>query len=74
VSDRTFRLDPNMPHDYSYMIGDLGEGKRLGPFATSQENPHASYGAVDYRAPEQFVGGFDNDSLSAAMAAEVFSY
>ncbi|KAI1426560.1 kinase-like domain-containing protein [Xylaria sp. FL1777] len=74
VTDDVYRLDPNMPHQYRYMLGDLGEGKRLDPSITGQGNPHASYGAVDYRAPEQFESGFDNNNLSAAMAAEVFSF
>ncbi|TGJ86305.1 hypothetical protein E0Z10_g2459 [Xylaria hypoxylon] len=74
VTDELYRLDPNIPHQYKYILGDLGEGKRLDPSATRQGNPHASYGAADYRAPEQFESGFDNNNLSAAMTAEVFSF
>ncbi|KAF2971790.1 hypothetical protein GQX73_g1784 [Xylaria multiplex] len=74
VTDRVFRLDPNIPHEYDYMLGDLGEGKKLDPSATGQWNYYASYGAIDYRAPEQFETGFDNNNLFAAMAAEVYSF
>ncbi|KAI0817167.1 kinase-like domain-containing protein [Xylaria sp. FL0064] len=74
VTDHVLRLDPNMPHGYRYMLGDLGEGKRLDVSTTGEGNPHARYGAADYRAPEQFESGFDHNSLSAAMAAEVSSF
>ncbi|KAI1352333.1 kinase-like domain-containing protein [Xylaria sp. FL0043] len=74
VTDRVIRLDPNIPHEYHYMLGDLGEGKRLDASTTGEGDPHASYGAADYRAPEQLESSFDRNNLSAAMAAEVFSF
>ncbi|KAI1827712.1 kinase-like domain-containing protein [Xylaria intraflava] len=74
VTDHVYRLDPNIPHEYNYLIGDLGEGKKLDASASREASQHASYGAVDYRAPEQSESGFDHNSLSAGMVAEVFSF
>lgn len=46
--------DPEYPIELQFMISDIGEGKVLRPEAEKADptGHRASYGAVDYRAPE----------------------
>jgi hypothetical protein len=70
VTDRYYPNDVKISHEYQYLLSDLGEGKVLRdePELNDQTAHHASYGAIDPRAPE--VRG--NHGWSPA--AEVFSY
>jgi serine/threonine protein kinase len=54
VTDRYYPNDPQLPHEYSCMITDFGEGKVLKPGQEVRDPIHhrASYGAVEFRAPE----------------------
>ena len=56
------------------MIGDLGEGRRFDPSSSTHGYYNASYGAADFRAPEQLNRGFDHNDLEASKAAETFSF
>jgi hypothetical protein len=70
VTDRYYPNDPHFNHEFDYMISDMGEGKALNPDAEKVDlaRAHASYGAVEFRAPE--VHGNDGWSFEA----EVFSF
>ena len=54
VTDRYYPHDPHHPHEYDYIITDIGEGKVLSPekAVMGPTNARSSYGAVDFRAPE----------------------
>jgi hypothetical protein len=70
VTDRYYPNDPMYPHEYSYMITDIGEGKVLKPGQDVRDltDHRPSYGAVEFRAPE--VRGKEGWSTKA----EVFSF
>lgn len=70
VTDRYYPNDPQIPHEFSYIITDIGEGKVLSPEKTFVDPMRArsSYGYVDTRAPE--VQGHSGWSTKA----EVFSF
>ncbi|KAH8592166.1 hypothetical protein B0O99DRAFT_247267 [Bisporella sp. PMI_857] len=70
VTDRYYPHDPHHPHEYDYIITDIGEGKVLSPekAVMGPTNTRSSYGAVDFRAPE--VHGHTGWSTKA----EVFSF
>jgi serine/threonine protein kinase len=71
--DEFYPSDVEIPHAFNYLISDLGEGKQLTqqlPGMTSSETAFASYGAIDFRAPEQLQGLPNID----AFAAEVFTF
>ncbi|CVL07486.1 uncharacterized protein FMAN_14390 [Fusarium mangiferae] len=73
VMDKFYPNDVEIPHEFSYLISDLGEGKQLTQQLTSMissETAFASYGAIDFRAPEQLLGLPNID----AFAAEVFTF
>lgn len=69
VTDHYYESDP-IEHEFSYIITDLGEGKDLSQSSVQASNADhwASYGAVDYRAPEV------NGSAGWSTKAEVFSF
>ncbi|KAN0066969.1 Protein kinase-like domain containing protein [Elaphomyces granulatus] len=54
VTDRYYPNDPQHPHEYSCMITDFGEGKVLKPGQEKRDptDHHASYGVLEFRAPE----------------------
>ena len=54
VTDRYYPNDPQNNHEFQYMISDIGEGKALNPTAEKLDltRAYASYGAVEFRAPE----------------------
>lgn len=70
VTDRYYHHDLELSHEYQYLLSDLGEGKVLRDEQKANDSTahHASYGAIDPRAPE--ISG--NHGWSTA--AEVFSY
>jgi hypothetical protein len=71
VTDRFYPHDPEFPHEFQYLLTDIGEGKVLRPsqqFDDPTTAHRASYGAIDFRAPE--VHG----SQGWSAAAEVFSF
>jgi protein tyrosine kinase len=70
VTDRYYALDASNPHSYSFLISDIGEGKMLrqGQEFRDPSNHLASYGAVEFRAPE--VRGGEGWTTNA----EVFSF
>jgi Protein tyrosine and serine/threonine kinase len=70
VTDRYYPNDAQYPHEYDYIITDIGEGKVLSPekVVMGPTNARSSYGAVDFRAPE--VHGHTGWSTKA----EVFSF
>jgi len=70
VTDRYYPNDPRNPHEYDYIITDIGEGKVLNPDkeVIDLTKPRLSYGAVDFRAPE--VHG----QTGWSTKAEVFSF
>jgi serine/threonine protein kinase len=70
VTDRYYPNDAQCPHEYDYIITDIGEGKVLSPekVVMGPMNARSSYGAVDFRAPE--VHGHTGWSTKA----EVFSF
>ncbi|KAH7220410.1 kinase-like domain-containing protein [Fusarium redolens] len=73
VMDELYPNDVEIPHAFNYLISDLGEGKQLTQQLTSLmsgETAFASYGAIDFRAPEQLQGLPNID----AFAAEVFTF
>ncbi|KAL4795262.1 hypothetical protein BDV19DRAFT_389394 [Aspergillus venezuelensis] len=69
-TDRFYPTDLEYPHEYGYLVSDLGKGKVLSPEheVRSSFDARASYGAVEFRAPE--VQG----SNGWLFAAEVFSF
>lgn len=70
VTDRFYPHDPEFPHEFGFLITDIGEGKilREGREFVDLSDHVASYGAVDFRAPE--VHG----SEGWTTKAEVFSF
>ncbi|KAL2861631.1 kinase-like domain-containing protein [Aspergillus pseudodeflectus] len=70
VTDRFYPNDPDYPHGYDYLISDLGEGKILDAAheIRSRFDSRASYGALDFRAPEV------NGSFGWSPKAETFSF
>jgi len=70
VTDRYYPNDPQFQHEYDYMISDIGEGKALNSDGDRQDltRARASYGAVEFRAPE--VHGNEGWSFKA----EAFSF
>jgi hypothetical protein len=70
VTDRCYPNDPDYPHGYDYLISDLGEGKILDAAheIRSRFDSRASYGALDFRAPEV------NGSFGWSPKAETFSF
>ncbi|KAH8689276.1 kinase-like domain-containing protein [Phaeosphaeriaceae sp. PMI808] len=70
VTDRFYPNDPTYPHEYSYLIGDIGEGKILSTTheVKSAMDHWASYGAIEFRAPEIF------GPRGWSTKAEVFSF
>lgn len=70
VTDRYCPQDLEFPHEFTYLISDVGEGKRLRPGSEMNDSSsrRASYGASDFRAPE--VQGGQGWSTKA----EVFSF
>jgi hypothetical protein len=70
VTDCYYPNDPEYPHQYDYMITDIGEGKVLNPSQEVRDLTYhrASYGAVEFRAPE--IRGNQGWSTKA----EVFSF
>jgi serine/threonine protein kinase len=73
VMDEFYPNDVEIPHAFNYLISDLGEGKQLTQQLTSlmsSQTAFASYGAIDFRAPEQLQGLPNKD----AFAAEVFTF
>lgn len=74
VTDRFYPNDVELPHEYSYLISDLGEGKRLTQQQDNSTNGKpivvGSYGAVSYRAPEIL----ERTIHSPTFASEVYSF
>jgi serine/threonine protein kinase len=70
VTDRYYPHDPDNPHEYGFLITDIGEGKilREGKEFADVSDHLASYGSIDFRAPE--VHGSDGWTPKA----EVFSF
>ncbi|KAL4983328.1 hypothetical protein BDW68DRAFT_169172, partial [Aspergillus falconensis] len=70
VTDRLYPNDPDYPHEYAYLISDLGEGKILDAMheIRSRFDSRASYGALEFRAPEV------NGSFGWSPKAETFSF
>ncbi|KLU87653.1 serine/threonine protein kinase [Magnaporthiopsis poae ATCC 64411] len=62
----------SFPHEYKYLISDLGEGKRLDHHAGDVEDGAAgfgSYGCAEFRAPEARGG-----AAAANFASDAFSF
>ncbi|KAL3487255.1 hypothetical protein BJX62DRAFT_9533 [Aspergillus germanicus] len=70
VTDRFYPNDPGYPHESAYLISDLGEGKVLNAEnkIRCQFDSRASYGALEFRAPEV------NGSFGWSPKAETFSF
>ncbi|KAL3460054.1 kinase-like domain-containing protein [Aspergillus heterothallicus] len=70
VTDRFYPNDPEYPHEYAYLISDLGEGKILDAEheIRNRFDARASYGALEFRAPEV------NGSFGWSPKAETFSF
>ncbi len=70
VTDRYYPNDAKNPHEFDYIITDIGEGKVLSPekAVMGPTNARSSYGAVDFRAPEV------NGHRGWSTKAEVFSF
>ncbi|KAI1807909.1 cytochrome P450 [Daldinia bambusicola] len=68
--------DDEFPHEFAYLIGDLGEGKRLTPHLNNSSDVDgkqlcvASYGAVEFRAPKVLHG----TTRSPSFSSEVFTF
>lgn len=70
VTDSFISHDFQFPHEFKYLISDVGEGKILRDgieFEDPSENL-ASYGATEFRAPEVQAG------TGWSMKADVFSF
>lgn len=71
VTDMYYENDVSLPHEYHYLISDLGEGKRLDQHVEDVEDGAAgfgSYGAAEFRAPEARGGAVTN------FASDAFSF
>lgn len=70
VTDRYYPRDLEFPHEFDYLISDVGEGKVLRPDSEiiDPQSRRASYGALEFRAPE-IQGG-----QGWSTKAEAFSF
>ena len=70
VTDHYCPQDLEFPHEFTYLISDVGEGKllRLGSEMNDSSSRRASYGASEFRAPEVQSG------QGWSTKAEVFSF
>lgn len=70
VTDKYIAHDFRYPHEYKYLISDVGEGKilREGVEIQHPSDHLASYGAIEFRAPEVYGGE------GWTTKAEVFSF
>lgn len=70
VTDRYYPQDLEFPHEFDYLISDVGEGKvlRSDTEINDSKGRRASYGALEFRAPE-IQGG-----QGWSTKAEAFSF